>query len=312
MFSGLSCYTANLLAYLTSFDDTAPDRFAESVRLAVRPDDLAFSHHRTPLDVLPDGSLLRYTASPDAVAGLEAELASWGRVVVVVDNARLPWSPSFGTSAIAPHWLLVEGRSGDSWHVVDHFAGLLPTGEQHPFEGTLSTEALVGAMDGPEILSAEQVLRNSLVFGHVVAVPEGGRKWLRREAGAGRAAAGLASGPRLDRPTGVRQNGGEWLEGAAEVLPFLAERFQRDPIEAAGCLDDLWSAAGHHVFRYRLAGVEDAADAWRQLPGALRFAVDSARRGRPRDTLVDLTFRNLLHIESGQDRVLPSRGRTAR
>lgn len=298
MFSGLSCYTANLLAYLTSFDDTAPDRFAESVRLAVRPDDLAFSHHRTPLDVLPDGSVLRYTAGP----GLEAEVERWGRVVVVVDNARLPWSPSYGTDATAPHWLLVDGRSGDSWHVVDHFAGLLPAGEQLPFEGVLSTAALMHAMDGPEVLSAVQVRRNSLVFGHVVAVPDGRPKWLRR----------VASGPRLDHPTGVRHNGGEWLEGAAEVLPFLAGRFQEDPIGAAGCLDDLWSAAGHHVFRYRLAGVEDAADAWRQLPGALRFAVDSARRGRPRDTLVDLTFRNLLHIESGQDRVLPSRGRTAR
>ncbi|MEJ2852343.1 MULTISPECIES: hypothetical protein [unclassified Saccharothrix] len=309
MFSGLSCYTANLLAYLVSADDTAADRFAESVRLAVRPDDLAFSHHRTPLDVLPDGSVLRYTASPETVAGLEAELDRWGRVVVVVDNARLPWSPSYETSATAPHWLLVAGRSGDSWHVVDHFAGLLPTGEQRPFEGVLNTAVLLRAMDGPEVLSPEQVRRDSLVFGHMVAAPESGRKWLRREPGA---AAGVASGPRLHSPTGVRQGGERWLRGAAEVLPFLAERFQQDPIGAAGCLDDLWSAAGHHVFRYRRAGAEDAADAWRQLPGALRFAVDSARRGRPRDTLVELTFRNLLHIESGQDRVLPSPGRTAR
>ncbi|RKT74287.1 hypothetical protein DFJ66_7631 [Saccharothrix variisporea] len=312
MFSGLSCYTANLLAYLDSFDDTALDRFADSVRLAVRPDDLAFSHHRTPLDVLPDGSLLRYAAGP----GWEAELDRWGRVVVAVDNARLPWSPSYGTSETAPHWLLVTGRDGDSWRVVDHFAGLLPTGEQQPFEGTLSTEVLLRAMDGPEVLSPVQARRNSLVFGHVVAVPEGGRKWLRREVGA---AVGVASGPRLHSPTGVRrspaevgQNGGRWLVGAADVVPFLSDLFRRDPAVAAGCLDDLWSAAGHHVFRYRRAGVEDAADAWRQLPGALRFAVDSARRGRPRESLVELTFRNLLHIESGQDGVLPSRGRTAR
>jgi hypothetical protein len=65
------------------------------------------------------------------------------------------------------------------------------------------------------------------------------------------------------------------------------------------------------VFRYRLAGLPAAADAWRQLPGALRFAVDSARRGKPRASLVDLTFRNLIHVESGQEAFLASAGRTA-
>lgn len=367
MFTGLSCYTANLLAYLDSCDDTALDRFAESVQLAVRVDEPAFSHHRTPLDVLPDGTELRYasaSSAEEAVRELDAELAAHGRVIVVTDNARLPWSPSYGTDATAPHWLLVDGRVGESWRVVDHFGGLLPTGEQQPFEGLLGTDALTYAMGGPERLSAMQVRRNALVFGHPVEVPAGGWRWLRR----------VASGPRLHSPTGVRQrsahagagnggaptgvrpdaphagagnggsptgvrqggahagpanggsptevgqgaahagpgNGGRWLVGAAEVVPFLAEWFVRDPSGAAEVLDDLWTASGHHVLRYRRAGDEAAADAWRQLPGALRFAVDSARRGRPRESLVQLTFRNLLHIESGQDGVLPSRGRTAR
>ncbi|GAA0257155.1 hypothetical protein GCM10010492_67660 [Saccharothrix mutabilis subsp. mutabilis] len=300
-FTGLSCYTANLLAYLAAVDDTALDRFAESVRLAVRLDGPAFSHHRTPLDVLPDGSVLRYASGGEETVGaLRAEIALHGRVIVVADNARLPWSPSFGTGATAPHWVLVDGCAGDEWHVVDHFAGLLPTGEQRPFEGVLSTSALTHAMDGPERLSPMQVRRNALAFGHPVEAPGGGRTWLRRERG-------VASGPRFDSRTWVRQ-----FVGVGEALPFLAEWFRRDPVGASVVLDDLWTASGHHVFRYRRVGDDGAADAWRQLPGALRFAVDSARRGRPRDSLVDLTFRNLLHIESGQDAVLPSRGRTAR
>ncbi|XVV01039.1 hypothetical protein ACQPW3_26925 [Actinosynnema sp. CA-248983] len=303
MFTGLSCYTANLLAYLDSCDDTALDRFAGSVRLAVAVDEPAFSHHRTPLDVLPDGTVLRYaraSSAEETVRELDAELAAHGRVIVVTDNSRLPWSPSYGTDASAPHWLLVDGRVGESWHVVDHFGGLLPTGEQHPFEGVMGTDALLYAMGGPERWSAMQVRRNALAFGHPVEVPAGGWRWLRRERGA-------ASGPRLDYPTRVRQ-----FVGVGEALPFLAEWFCRDPVGASDVLDDLWSASGHHVFRYLRAGELEAADAWRRLPGALRFAVDSARRGRPRESLVQLTFRNLLHIESGQDGVLPSRGRTAR
>nr|BFE50202.1 hypothetical protein GCM10017745_36290 [Saccharothrix mutabilis subsp. capreolus] len=170
-FTGLSCYTANLLAYLAAVDDTAVDRFAESVRLAVRLDEPAFSHHRTPLDVLPDGSVLRYASGGEETAeALRAEIALHGRVIVVADNARLPWSPSFGTAATAPHWVLLDGCAGDEWHVVDHFAGLLPTGEQRPFEGVMSTSALMHAMDGPERLSPMQVRRNALAFGHPVEV----------------------------------------------------------------------------------------------------------------------------------------------
>ncbi|KAA2255360.1 hypothetical protein F0L68_28555 [Solihabitans fulvus] len=314
-FTGLSCYTANLVAYLAEDDPGAAARFADSVRLAVRVDlpdgALSFSHHDIPLDRLPDGTRLRYACAVDAMAArdeVEAELAAHGQVLVVTDNARLPWSPSFGTISTAPHWLLVDGRDGDQWHVVDHFAGLLPTGEQSAHTGTLSTARLLDAMTLPRHWSAVQQRRSELAFGFPVGTPLSGPQWLRRDRDDGRA----------------DELPGRWLTTDAEALPFLADRFRADPIGMAPYLDDLWTVAGHHTFRYRRlredpacaddarAALDGALDAWRQLPSALRFAVDSARRDRPRASLVDLTFGNLLTIESGQDALLPTAGRTAR
>lgn len=311
-FAGLSCYTANLAGYLDAELADVDAYLARSVRLAVRIDlpsgRLAFSHHRYPLDRMPDGTRLRYTTLPPraALVALADELSRRGRVLVVTDGSRLPWSPSRHRGAAAPHWLLVTGRRGHSWHVIDAFAGLLPGGEQRPYVGWLSTGQLSHAMALPERWSAEQHARNTLAFGFPVAVPDpAGPLWLRRELQAAKPDTGEPTGP-----TGPAELAGDWLVGDEQVLPFLAEYLTTSGPEAARHLDDLWTSAAHRVFRYRwLCSRPDlpeaqrqeyrtAAAAWEQLPKVLRFALDSARRGRSRPELLRRTFAHLLEVDA--------------
>jgi hypothetical protein len=284
---GLSCYTAALFGYLAAEWD-AGALLARSVRLAVRPDPAAgcpaFSHHEPSLDLLPDGSRLRYAAARDpqaALPELAAELVTHGRVVVVVDSARLPWSMVRGGRP-APHWLLVNGVRDDTWHVVDRFTARLPAGEQRPHRGWLGTAALSDAMRQPASWTPEQELRNGLAFGSAVRIPRGGALWLRRD----REAAGQTT---IDA--------GGWLSGDAAALPFLASYLSDGGGRAARHLDDVWAAAGHRAFAYRWmlasgAGGRDrralaeALSRWEKLPQLLRIAVESAARGRPRPTLV--------------------------
>ena len=281
---GLSCYTANLAVYL---GPDALDRIARSIRLAVRTDLgddlLAFSHHSTPVD----GGRLVYRGAGDADAALDAvaaEVERAGGGLVVANTGRLDWS-SAGHEGQAPHFLLVDGRRGDEWHVVDRFTALLPSGGgQEPFTGWISSAALVRALTPIVPLPPEQRLRNELAFGFPRPLPrDGDYQWLELAAEAS---------PKTELE-------GEWLTETDAALELLGELFaglDRSP-ERLRLLDDLWAAAQHHVFRYdRLLAAEehpvldDARRAWRDLPMALRFAVDSAARGRYRPTLVASTF----------------------
>jgi hypothetical protein len=281
---GLSCYTANLAVYL---GPDALDSIAQSIRLAVRTDLgddlLAFSHHRTPVD---EGRLA-YRGAGEAAAALDAvaaEVERAGGCLVVANTGQLDWSDA-DHDGQAPHFLLVEARRGDEWHVVDRFTALLPSGGgQQPFSGWISSETLVRALTPIVPLPPEQQLRNELAFGFPRPLPhEGDYQWLER----------------VDRPEPEAELEGEWLTETDAALELLGEFWagiDRSP-ERLRLLDDMWAAAQHHVFRYdRLLTAEehptldDARRAWRDLPMALRFAADSAARGRHRPTLIAGTF----------------------
>ncbi len=299
-YRGLSCYTANLAAYLDG-EFAAGALVARSVRTAVRtdlaPERLAFSHHRVRLERLPDGSRLRYRCAPTAAHALgavAAEVRRYGRALVVVDTRRLPWSPVGSESPSAPHWLLVDGTGPAGWRVRDEFSGLLPDGEQLPFTGRLPSRRLATAMDTPE-WTEHQRMRNGLACGFPLAGADApGWWWLER----------IREAPAAtDEPEALP---GRWIVGERAALTFLGDRLAQSPEALARHLDDCWALAGHHCFalRHDLAAaapgdparpaLETAAARWAGLPRMLRYAAESAARGRPRPGIVRRAFAEAL------------------
>lgn len=284
--TGLSCFTANLHAYLThEWDSDA--LVADSVRLAIRPRPsglLAFSHHEPSLDRLPDRSVLTYAGATTAAAALlemELELATYGRVLAVVDATRLPWSVARGGEP-TPHWLCIDRRLQDRWHVVDQFTCLLPEGKQEKFDGWLTTSELREVMTPSDDWAADHAVRLRHAFGAAVALPSSAVLWLRRR-------------NRADHPTPKLL--GDWLVGDQLVLPFIRDQLTAEPERIARNLSDLWAAAGHRCFAYRWRldtgrrpvanreALETALSRWERLPQLLQMIVSSAKRGRARPAL---------------------------
>ncbi|MFE7764149.1 hypothetical protein [Streptomyces sp. NPDC057438] len=299
---GLSCYTENLAAYLSARAPDSTDLLARSVRLAVDPSTASFSHHDRALNNLPGGRRLGYRGVLDAEAartGIAAELAERNRVLVVADSGALPWLTGAADDH-APHLILVDGRAPDgNWHVVDGFTALFSGGgSQDPFSGELSEAEFMALLAFPRGLSRVHRTRNSLAFGFPVTLPPHETyQWLAEEEG--------ATGEQLPR--------GSWLTGSAALEEtarlLLADM---DGEGSRGVLEDVWAAAQHHMFRdahlLAAAGAElspaeretvDATTAkWRELPRMLRFAANSARRGRPRPSLVSGVFTALAELEA--------------
>ena len=297
----LSCYSTSLVAYLLRYQPAVTGRMAAAIRLAVRTDlpggQVAFSHHRR-VD-RHDGHELHYAGAArpsEATAGVRAELAAAGAVIVVANTSRLPWSPAY-LRAATPHWLLLSNVRDDQFQLVDPLEALLPHGEQAPFAGWVSQAELLRYMELPGGCAEHVARRDRLALGAAVEVPDAARwRWLRR----GRAAA-PAGGPDGDQ----HPAGGEWLLDTAAALRWLAGRVAGDAAALDRCVDDLWAASRHHVFRagwLRDRGLlparhaDLAAARWAELPRALRFAADSACRGRPRAGMVRTTLERLADV----------------
>ncbi|MEV6445504.1 hypothetical protein [Amycolatopsis sp. NPDC051716] len=310
MTDGLSCYTANLAAYLEHHGTPgAADAIAVSVRLAVdlrRPDGLvAVSHHDRPLDRMGDGTRLTYRGHQDFGgfrADLDRELRRYGCALVVGYSTQLPWAAQREGTA-APHFLLVDGfedgSEGARWHVEDRFTGLMTSGQhQEPFTGWIGEPELdrLTRRDGPE--PVKHHLRNTLAFGFENPAPAGCRHLLLR---------------RQSRPVHPNPLPPHWVTGTVEALGALgthladSDALVRDP----DVVDDCWAAAQHHLCSHRCLGrylgrttsgrshaaLEEAVKCWEKLPRTLRFAATSARRGRSRPTLVRSAFAELAERE---------------
>lgn len=305
----LSCFTANLSGYLTGRQADPLSRIARSVRLAIRvdlPDDLvAFSHHGTPLCDLGDGRRLRYRGTATATEvpqRLQHELSAEDDLLVVTYAGTMAWSPADAHDQ-APHFVLVTGRRGDRWRVLDEFSALLPAGRQRPFHGWVSTADLTGAMTPRTDLDAVHLQRLRHAFGTAVPVPPERYQWLS---------------PARDDPRPL-PSAPAWRTDSELVLVWLTEFFAQLESRAT-FIDDMWAAAQHHTFRYRhlirhrpLRPAEhelvtSAVRAWTDLPMALRFAADSAARGRPRPALVRTTFDHLRTAERRCADLLASHG----
>lgn len=307
----LSCYTTNLVAYLSADLPDAGRHFAASVRLAVRtglpPGRLAFSHH-TRVDTATGLGPLTYRSAADrqrAHAGLARELALRGRVLAVGNTRYLPWSPGYGR-ADAPHWLLLHDHRDGCWLVADHFTALTPHGPQEPYLGWLDGDELTLALTPVPDPAPEVALRDRLALGSAAPVPGPGHfRWLEREP----AADGTCPAPDAPEATvlgtgaATAPDEGSWLFGLPDVLSYVRDVLIAEPTAPGRYADDLWAAGCHHAHRLTVlaeSGAMSRADAdtltalWAELPRALRFAAQSAERGRPRAGLVGAAFDRLL------------------
>lgn len=296
--SELSCYTTALHRYLADEWD-ADALLAPSIRLAVATgadDQLAFSHHRSAIDRLPDGSVLRYAGagSPDNLTGgLLAALSDQGRVIVQVDLAVLGWSPRWAGDA-TPHWIVVEGRDRDLWQVHDPFHADLIDGTQQPYRGAMTHEQLLTAVFSGDWTPAQR-RRSVFVFGHPVAVPEQPALWLERSTA---------------RPEAPKPATEEWLGELDDVLALVEKLVADRPAELADIHDDLWAAGRHRMFALRYAhppgsarekAASYAVAMWAALSRATYFAVETARRGR--GTRVSAVLTALRSIRDAEERL---------
>ncbi|WP_328611228.1 hypothetical protein OG943_19570 [Amycolatopsis sp. NBC_00345] len=309
--NALSCYTANLAAYLLAGNDDALDVIARSVRLAVRPgDEPAFSHHSIPLHQVPAEGELGFAGVPTSAAAIEGmarEIESSGQVLVLANSASMPWSRARAGDG-APHLLLVDGRRGGQWHAVDEFTALLPEGRQDPFQGWLTDEGLLSAIRPSPVPAPEHKLREEHAFGFPVPIPpDGTYQWVALSPG---------------RTAGVPDLPGDWVTGTEAALAVLSEFWAGlgDHEPRRRFLDDMWAAAQHHAYRYvRIGSFVDersadiatftrAVETWQNLPMALRFAAESAARGRARPSMVQATFDHLLDADGPARALLPQYG----
>lgn len=310
--STLSCYTAAVHGYLCPEWD-ADAVMARSIRPAVRgplPGTglLAFSHHDPPLHFLPDGTRLRYASAgslDDLHSGVATELARHGRVIVMADSSRLPWSVD-RDGGPRPHWFVVTAAARKRWQVSDPFAAHLPGhGDQAPFTGWVEDTELHPALTLTGPWSPAQRLRNDLALGRSVPMPQAPHVWLARTTARGKDGPGSGHG---DEPRAGPGDG--WALGRPGVLRAVAELFRPANPDPFAQIDDLWAMAGHHVFACRWwlawasidgAGSKQAAEELRQwvaLPRLLRVALESQERGRPRHGLVRTALLSLAELPS--------------
>ncbi|MFC7309294.1 hypothetical protein ACFQVC_34430 [Streptomyces monticola] len=303
----LSCYTTNLLAHLAPDVPDVRRRLAESVRLAVRLDlpdgELAFSHHPR-VDRTPEGRELAYRSAPDWPAARTAlldRLGRDGRVLAVGSVRQLPWAPGYG-QADAPHWLLLREHRDGRWLVADHFTALTPHGEQEPYLGWLTDDELAAALTLAQDPPPEVARRDRLALGRQIPVPAGPHRWLVRQPAT---AAAADPGP------------GTWSHELTASLRHVAAVFRSHPEALARYADDLWAAARHHTYRLAFAVTDGALHperaaaataAWGELPKTLRFAAQSAARGRPRPAVVDRSIDQLIAAQGALGPDAPQEG----
>ncbi|MEV4502180.1 hypothetical protein [Streptomyces klenkii] len=313
----LSCYTTNLLAYLTPDVPDVRRRLAEGIRLAVRTDlpsgELAFSHHPR-VDTTGDGRELAYRGAADWPAARSALLDALHREhrVLAVGNTRhLPWAAAHG-QADAPHWLLIRDHRDGRWLIADHFAALTPFGDQEPYLGWISDAELAAALAPLPEPPPEVTRRDRLALGQEIPLPPAGHyRWLDRQPATQASGAASASTP-VSAP-----GPGTWTLDLETSLTRIADVFRTDPTALARYGDDLWAAARHHTYQLAFAVTDAGLDpeqaaavsaAWNELPKTLRFAAQSAARGRPRAAVVDRSIEALLTSHQALSTDLPRKG----
>jgi acyl carrier protein len=174
---------------------------------------------------------------------------------------------------------------------------------QRPFSGWIAEADLCALMRRSQPTSAKHRLRNELAFGFPTTVPDDTAYLV------------VVRGPRQPR---ARDLGTRWITETPATLHALGERLA-DPetlLADPDMVDDCWAAAQHHTFRYRRLAADPsragadrevlcaAIGSWSRVPRNVRFALDSARRNRPRPTLVKNLFAEVAAADAAARGVL--------
>src|ERR1700760_1825204 len=309
--SVLSCFTGAIAQVIWREGRDWLDTLGETIALRIRPagELFAFSHHQPSLrglfPVPPERTGTDKVT--EALDGIATQLRATGHVIVAGDAANLPWSTAF-RQRHAPHWFVVDGRVDGGWHVTDPFRALDEHGKQRPWAGVIPDAAFPGTLRAAD-LTPEQALREQYAFGDRGPEPPAARYQYftaagrlgggaARPAGGGDSAGGrgarAARGRGPPGPPEVVDPADGWLTGPAAVRALYQHFASTDGPGAFRQADDLWVVARHRELRHRALrqrlGSEDArvraaavaASAWAQVPMTMRFAAESARRGRRR------------------------------
>ncbi|MGW6944861.1 hypothetical protein ACWGF3_38450 [Streptomyces xanthophaeus] len=305
----LSCYGAALAAYLDATGRNWLSALGSSCPLDVRPEaDGVHAFRHLPAGLRAAGGplpLVRRGAphASQALAGIAAEHAAHGAVVVVGDSFNLPWLTAH-QQRHAPHWFVVDGYEDGRWHVRDDFRASDDLGDQSSWSGWAEDAHLrAWARRVPE-LTLPFLLQERHAFGDEDdAALYDDHQWF-----AVRGAAGQGPAPDA-RP-------GDWLSGP-DAVHALAAHFEQYGGHEDGYVqaDEIWTAARQRALHLRYltrqgstaeapdeAAVERltalAAD-WARLPIMIRFArLSLLRPGGPRTQPLVAALRQLAADES--------------
>ncbi|WP_411102550.1 hypothetical protein [Streptomyces sp. cmx-4-9] len=290
----LSCYGSALAAYLDATGRDWLSALGSSCPLDLRTEAdgvHAFRHlpaglraARGPLPLVRRGA----ADADGALAGIAAEYAASGAVVVVGDAHNLPWLTAH-QQRHAPHWFVVDGYGDGRWHVRDDFRAADDLGDQSAWSGWTDGDGLRAWSRRVPELTLPFLLQERHAFGDEDdADLYAGHQWF------------AVRGP-ADAPPGPDPRPQSWLR-AADALHALAGHFERLGGHEDGYVqaDEIWTAARQRALHLRYAtwqgrtgAAPDAAAVerltalaadWARLPMMIRFARLSLRRPGPART----------------------------
>jgi hypothetical protein len=307
----LSCYTANLAAFLekTWSTESASERIARTARLSIGPgvESFAFSQHSETLFDLGRGRELRFEGADDAeiVLALLHNHIRDGSILVLAHSAYMPWSV-IPRERNGPHLVLLDrfDELTGTWSVLDHFAARMPDGrKQEPFFGAVDDKAVLDMMSAGGTFSPIQEERNAMMSGIRVELPANQWRWLTC----------------VDRPQPLGAPSDDWVTDFSAVWEIVVEAANLD-LESGiepEMLDDLWAAAQHQRHRCAFLLRQDFGDAnliratesaWRNIPRTFRLATASALRGHYRPGLTVAAAERLVDVEIRLQRQLQKFG----
>lgn len=293
-----TCYSAALATWLAFERGSWADVLNPGLWLALaEADDGLFAFGHFPPGLRGSLGLVRRELDDEreALAGVDAELRSHGRVVVAGDGFNLPWHVAHGRRHV-PHWFVLAGADAGV-ALLDPFACRNELGWQQPARTPLRDDDLPGLLQALPPGDPVLRLREMRAFGDAAEPPEGKRfAWFE----VGEPEEGAAP----DELTGP------------EAVGRLARHFRENGQDPAAYrqADDVWSIARHRAFFHRLLArggpqaleeLEPLTVRWSHAAPLIMQAQLALAAGRPASSSLADLLDELADREQALARLLP-------